>query len=203
MKNPPKKILVWLSALVLALVMGIVGNHFRNDLELLASRLMGEKIIGGSFSLVDRTGKTVTSKDFRGKFMLVYFGFTFSPEPDQTALSTIGETLEILSGQGSGIVPVFITVDPERDTPNHLKMYAAYFHPRLRTLTGSPQQIEAVAAAFKVTYSRVRKEDMNMDGYVVDHASRMYFLAPDGTFRTHFAQGTTATEMAGRIREFL
>ena len=106
--------------------------------------------IGGPFSLVDHEGRPVTQDSFKGRFMLVYFGYTFCPDICPTTLTEMGGALDILGEAGTPVTPVFITVDPERDRPEPLKEYLAFFHPRLVGLTGTPKQVAAAAKAYKV-----------------------------------------------------
>ena len=98
---------------------------------------------------------------------------------------------------------MLITIDPARDTPEHLREYATFFHPRLHALTGSPEQIAAVAKAYRVFYSKVKQEDAAEDDYLMDHSSVTYVIGPDGMFRLHFSHGTDAETMAIRLRDLL
>ncbi|MFQ5618480.1 MAG: SCO family protein [Rhodospirillales bacterium] len=159
--------------------------------------------IGGPFTLVDQNGRTVTAGDFRGRFMLLYFGYTYCPDVCPTTLTTMADAIDILDGDGESIVPVFITVDPERDTPEHLKMYVNYFHPRLVGLTGTPQSVGAAARAYRIYYAKAPQGGAAGDDYLMDHSSGIYLMGPDGAFRAHFDHGTGAEAMAKRIREYL
>lgn len=154
--------------------------------------------IGGPFALVDQDGRPVTEQDFRGRWMLVYFGYTWCPDACPLGLTTIAEALDALPpALAAQVVPVLITVDPERDTPAVLKGYVAAFHPRLVGLTGTP---EAVAAAEKAWRVYARKADARPDGgYLVDHSTFTYLMAPDGSYATHFSHDVAAEEMARRI----
>jgi len=159
--------------------------------------------IGGPFSLVDQDGETITARDFRGRFMLVYFGYTYCPHVCATALTTITNALGILGKAGKNIVPLFITVDPERDTPEHLRMYVKYFHPRLVGLTGSPRSVAAAARAYRIYYAKAPRRGAAADDYLVDHTSIIYLMGPDGKFRANFKDDISAEALAKRIREFL
>src|SRR5690606_16276706 len=117
--------------------------------------------IGGPFTLTDHTGATRTDKDFRGKLMLIYFGYTWCPDVCPTAVQVMSVAIDMLGEQGNEVVPILITVDPERDTPAHLAEYVKNFHPRLVGLTGSPEAISETAKAYRVYY---RKADVNADG---------------------------------------
>jgi protein SCO1/2 len=156
--------------------------------------------IGGPFQLVDQNGRSVTQADFAGKFMLIYFGFTYCPDVCPTELQVMGNAMDALSAEDAArVVPIFITVDPERDTPEQLKGYVAAFHPKMIGLTGTPEQIAAVAKAYKVYYSK-QPNPAAPDDYSVDHTSFVYLMGPDGVLRSMFRSGATAKTMAGEIR---
>ena len=168
-----------------------------------AQQAGGTPTIGGPFTLVDQHGKAVTDIDFRGHYMVIYFGYTYCPDVCPTFLTNISDALDLLGDKAAKVAPMLITIDPARDTPEHLKEYAAYFHPRLRALTGSPEQIAAVAKAYRVYYSKVKQEDATEDDYLMDHSSVTYVMGPDGMFRLHFSHGTDADTMASRLRDLL
>ncbi len=159
--------------------------------------------IGGPFTLVDQNGGTVTEADFKGRFMLVYFGYTYCPDVCPTALNRNSEAMDILGEQAEKIVPVFITVDPKRDTVEHMKEYAAFFHPRLVALTGTTEQVTAAAKAFRIYYSKVEEKGADPDNYLMDHTAITYLMDPDGRFLLHFSHDATPEDMAKRMREVL
>lgn len=161
----------------------------------------GKPKIGGSFSLVDQDGKAVTEADFKGRFMLVYFGYTFCPDVCPTSLSAMAEALDILGDKADQVVPVFITVDPQRDTPEQMKMYVEYFHPRLVGLSGTVDQVAAAANAYKAYFAKAG--DGTEEEYLMDHSSITYLMGPDGQFISHFSHGVDGEEMAKRMKEFL
>ena len=163
----------------------------------------GTPTIGGPFTLVDQNGKTVTDKDFRGQYLVIYFGYTYCPDVCPTSLTNMSDALDLLGDTAARVTPMLITIDPVRDTPEHLKEYATYFHPRLHALTGSPEQIAAVTKAYRVYYSKVKGEDATEDDYLMDHSSVTYVMGPDGMFRLHFSHGTDAETMASRLRDIL
>lgn len=157
--------------------------------------------IGGPFSLTDHTGKSVTDADFRGNYMLIFFGYTYCPDICPTTLTDMGDAMRQLDGeQADKVTPVFITVDPERDTVEHLAGYVEFFHPRLVGLTGTTQQIADVARAYKIYFRKGEIPDDDPEGYLVDHSSIAYLVGPDGSFVTHFSHGTTPEQMAERLR---
>jgi protein SCO1 len=158
--------------------------------------------IGGPFESVDHNGGAVTQADFAGKFMLIYFGFTHCPDVCPTELQTMANALDMLGPDAGRVVPVFITVDPARDTSDQLKGYVAAFHPRMIGLTGSPEQIAAVAKAYKVYYSKAQSPSGSSD-YQVDHTSFVYLMGPDGNLRSLFRSGISDKAMATEIRNQL
>jgi cytochrome oxidase Cu insertion factor (SCO1/SenC/PrrC family) len=114
----------------------------------------GGALIGGPFSLTDQTGRPVTDADYRGRYMLIYFGFTFCPDVCPTELQVMATALDQLGRQADEVQPIFITIDPERDTPSQLAGYVSQFHPRMAGLTGTPEQIASVARAYRVYYAK-------------------------------------------------
>ncbi|MDD5586941.1 MAG: SCO family protein [Alphaproteobacteria bacterium] len=133
---------------------------------------------GGPFTLVDQNGATVTDATYRGKYLLVYFGYTYCPDLCPTALQNITETLDELGPDASKVQALFITIDPARDTKAKLKDYTASFHPGITGLTGTPEQIAAAAKAYNVTYARA--ENVDGDDYIMDHSTHVYVLDPGG-----------------------
>lgn len=163
----------------------------------------GKALIGGPFQLVDQDGKTVTDAKFMGKFRLMYFGYTFCPDVCPLDLQHLSQALKLLEEESPAkaiqVQPIFITVDPERDTQTVMKNYIALFHPRLIGLTGSPEQIEAVKKAFHV-YSAKRQDPGSTD-YLVDHSALIYLMDPQGQYITHFGNGTKPEEIAKGLAE--
>ncbi len=161
----------------------------------------GKALIGGPFSLTDQHGERVTEKDFEGRFVLAYFGYTFCPDFCPLGLSTITEALELLpEDEAARIQPVFFSVDPARDTVERLADYAPNFHPRLLALTGSEEETAAAAKAYRVYFSIPKKEG---EDYAVDHSTFIYLMGPDGAYRTHFNHSASPEEVAERLRSEL
>lgn len=138
--------------------------------------------MGGAFSLTDQDGKTVTDADFKGKYRLIYFGYSFCPDVCPTDVAVMGKALRLLETQDKAradrVVPIFITVDPVRDTPKVLKEFVANFHPRLIGLTGSVAAIDAVAQRYGIAFLR---DKPNAQGaYLVDHARMIVLYGPEG-----------------------
>lgn len=160
--------------------------------------------IGGPFTLVNSQGKTVTDQDFRGQYTLVYFGYTFCPDVCPTSLSATGQALSLLpEDKAARVTPIFISVDPARDTPKLVGDYVKHFHPRMVGLTGSPEQVKAAAKAYKVFYQKVEEEGGDPEAYVMDHSAVTYLMDPDGNFVTHFSHGIPPQDMADRLAQIL
>ncbi len=154
MKYPVNRLFAWGGAATIVVAVALLwryelGPPGVSRVTLEPAGAVGPNI-GGSFTLVDHNGTTVTAGDFRGRFMLMYFGYTYCPDVCPTTLTTMADANDILDGDGESVVPVFVTVDPERDTPEHLKMYVNYFHPRLVGLTGTTQSVAAAAKAYRI-----------------------------------------------------
>jgi cytochrome oxidase Cu insertion factor (SCO1/SenC/PrrC family) len=165
-------------------------------------RTVGQALIGGPFTLTDQTGKRVSDQDFRGRFMLVFFGFTNCPDVCPTALQVMSAALNKLGPKADRFVPIFISVDPERDKPAELSSYVQSFYPRLIGLTGSPEEINAVVKAYRV-YVRKTEDPKSTAGYTFDHSSLIYVMGPDGAYRTHFSHTTDADALAQRLAALL
>jgi protein SCO1/2 len=157
--------------------------------------------IGGPFTLIDQDGKRVTDATWRGRWMLVYFGYTYCPDTCPTELQAMATALAALGPAGERVVPIFITIDPDRDTPAHLAEYVKLFDPRLVGLTGTAEQIAAVAKAYRVYYAKVTPKEST--DYLMDHSAFVYLMGPDGTLRALFRPGMSPQELAEAIRSRL
>ena len=158
--------------------------------------------IGGPFTLENGDGKPVTDRSFRGKYMLVYFGYTFCPDVCPTTLNDVAQALDKLGPKADQVQPVFITVDPARDTPSVVRQYAAAFSPRLQGLTGTPDEIAAVARAYRVYYAP-HKTGPNPGDYTMDHSSILYLMSPQGEFVGVIRADAGADQMAADLTRFL
>ena len=156
--------------------------------------------IGGPFTLVDQNGKTRADAEFRGKLMLIYFGYANCPDVCPTELQTMSEALEQLGPGAAEVQPIFITVDPERDTPPQLANYAQNFDPRFVMLTGSEAQIDEAARGYRVYHRRSERADGEIQ---VDHSSFIYLMGRDGRYLAHFGPGTKPETIAASIRKQL
>jgi protein SCO1/2 len=171
----------------------------RSAAELMDAVMWNREPIGGPFQLTDQSGKVRSARDFRGRLMLVYFGFTYCPDICPTDLQAIGLAMDRLGADADGVQPLFITLDPERDTREHLADYVAMFHPRLIGLTGSAEQVQNAADAYRVYYRRV-DFDKGDGTYTVDHSAFVYLMDRDGKYLGFFPPGTSAEKMVEMIR---
>lgn len=175
------------------------------------ARSNGEAVVapgiemGGAFTLTDQTGAQVTDEAYRGQFMLMYFGYTSCPDICPTELSSMAAALDILeegnAAASEKITPVFVTIDPERDTVELIAEYAAAFHPRMVGLTGPLTDIDAMARKYRVFYS---KGTMDEDGfYLMNHSGYVYLMGPDGSFVTMFQGGTNPADIAEALNRYV
>jgi protein SCO1/2 len=162
----------------------------------------GTALVGGPFSLVGADGKPVTDRDFRGRYMLIFFGFTHCPDICPAELQVIAQALEQLGDKAKNVVPIFITLDPERDTPEAMGNYLKSFGPNFVGLTGSPEAIAAAAKAYRVSYAKVEDKESAAD-YGVDHSALVYLMDPKGRYVTHFSYGLSAAQMAEKLGKLL
>ncbi|MGY0571457.1 SCO family protein [Bradyrhizobium sp. RDM12] len=189
----------WLG-LGLALTLVWAGHAVaRSAAETMDILMWNREPVGGPFALTDHTGKARTDRDFRGKLMLVYFGFTYCPDVCPTDLMAIAQTLDLLGADADKVQPLFITVDPERDTAEHLADYVGMFHPRLIGLTGDLDAIRAAADAYKVYFAKVAT-GKDADDYTVDHTAYIYLMDRDGKYLGFFPPGTSAERMVEILR---
>jgi protein SCO1/2 len=157
----------------------------------------GKPLVGGPFTLTDQTGKRVTDKDLRGRWALIYFGYTYCPDACPLGLQNMTHALDLLGDKAKTIRPVLITVDPARDTVAALADYAKSFHPDLLALTGSESEIAAAAKAYRVYYKKV--ESAQHSDYLMDHSSIIYLMDPQGRYATHFTHQTSPQDMAREL----
>ncbi len=188
---------------MLAAFAGFLGYRLGGggDPEQLAND--GPVPIGGPFTLVDAEGNQVTNKDLMGRYAMIYFGYTYCPDICPTALASAARGLDLLASVNETaaqmVRPVFITIDPERDTPDAVGKYAEAFHPRLLGLTGTPEQVAEAAKSYRVFYQKVHPEGAT--DYLMDHASNIFVMGPTGRYVTHFAHNATPGEISERLEE--
>jgi protein SCO1/2 len=197
-KTPPHRILYATMGLLLAVLLvgagGLLwlsGNGGNNPIS-----------IGGPFTLEDGNGKPVTDRDFRGKFMLVYFGYTFCPDVCPTTLNAVADAMDKLGPAAARIQPVFITVDPKRDTPQIVKQYAAAFGPNITGLTGTAEEIATAAKEYRVYYAEHRTGP-GPDDYSMDHSSVLYLMGPDGAFVAPVRADQSGDEIAANLKKLM
>lgn len=175
------------------------GARLMNEL------MSGKAKVGMPFTLTGASGahlgKRVSLADFRGKLVLLYFGYTSCPDVCPTDLLAIAQALKLLGKAGEQVQPLFVTLDPARDTPEVLRGYAPAFHPRLIALTGGDDDIRRIATAYKVFYEKVRIE--RADTYLIDHSAFTFLLDRNGKYVLFFPPATPAERMAAMVREQL
>lgn len=163
----------------------------------------GSALIGGPFTLTDQTGAPRSEADLKGHYSLIYFGYTYCPDICPTSLSAITQGLDLLAetdpAKAAAVVPIFITIDPERDTAEALAGYAEHFHPRLMALTGTPEEVAVAAKAYRIYYQKVQEPDAS--DYLMDHSSIIYLMGPDGNYLSHFTHASTADDIAKGLSE--
>ena len=170
----------------------------RSAAELMDVLMWNREPVGGPFALVDHTGQPRTDADFRGKLMLIYFGFTYCSDVCPTDLQAIAAAMDRLGPASEAVQPLFITVDPEKDTPEQLKEYVRLFHPRLIGLTGDARQIRKLTGAYKVYFAKAEPAKASDRG--IDHTGYMYLIGRDGQYIGFFPPGTSAARMVDVIR---
>ncbi len=190
------------AALGLAAAVALLPQVRERLLPSVGQQVSGKALVGGAFTLTDNSGKRVTDQDYRGKYTLVFFGFTSCPDICPAGLQLMSGALEKLGPKAQRITPIFISVDPERDTPEKLAAYVKNFDPRLVGLTGTSDEIAAVAKAYKVYYAKVPNKERPGD-YTMDHTSIIYVMDSKGEFVTHFTPSTSVDEMASRHDKLL
>lgn len=191
-----RKFLIPAVFVIVAIIIAVGGRYV-----ILGGHDSAAAAIGGPFTLTNHKGEEVTEQDFRGKLMLIYFGYTYCPDVCPTGLAAMSSALQMLGPDADQVAPILVTVDPERDTAQALATYVGHFHPSLVGLTGSPEQIAAAAKAFKVFYRKANPEGSSE--YLVDHSSVVYLMGRDGAFLLHFSHQTDPEAMAAGIKKFL
>lgn len=191
----------------IGLFIGIVSLYLLLSIETVKKPLAGQGgstepniIIGGDFELTDQDGKTFNSKSLKGKLSLVYFGFTYCPDICPTSIQKITEVIKVLAKYKIDIIPVFITIDPERDTANVLKEYLKHFSDKFIGLTGTTKQIKEVANKFKVYYAKVDMGPNHPGSYMLDHSSFVYLMDEKGKYAQHFYLSSPKEEIIEYVR---
>jgi cytochrome oxidase Cu insertion factor (SCO1/SenC/PrrC family) len=204
-----KRNLLTLGAIGLAVglfaILGVIQTQKAAQTVALAqdspSSKKGLPTVGGAFELVDKDKKTWKDTDFKGKPMLVYFGYTYCPDICPTALYNVSQAVERLGG-AKIVQPVFVTIDPERDTPSQLQTYAQNFHKDFVMLTGSKPQVDQAIKAYRVHAARASENRRDGD-YLMDHSSLVYLMDKEGHYRAHFNHQTPPQEIMERVKLYL
>ena len=192
-------------AVLLFAILGIIQTQKSHKMMAMTQDIPGSQeglpTIGGAFELIDKDGKTWKDTDFKGKLLLVYFGYAYCPDICPTALYHMTQAMEELGG-AKLVQPIFITIDPGRDTPSHLQTYAQNFHKDFIMLTGSQEQVNQAIKAYRVHAARA-SEEKGDDDYLMDHSSLIYLMDGEGKYRAHFNHQTSPDEIVKRVRLYL
>lgn len=192
MSRKARLILASLAALVLLIGAGVAALRWHGS----------SPAFGGPFTLLAADGATVTDQTYRGKILLVYFGYTLCPDVCPTMLNQIAAALAELGPNADKVRPLFITVDPQRDTTRVMADYVKNFGSRIVGLTGTPEQIAAVAKEYQVYYARYETADAP-DGYLMDHSAVVYVMNPGGHLVATFTPDISADQMAERLTKLI
>ena len=198
-----RPLMMVLAGVAIALALGLLGRALWLAPEAGGGRegsVTGGALVGGPFTLTDQNGRRVGDGAFRGKLMLIYFGYTFCPDVCPTELLDMSQAIDALGKDGDGVQPIFITVDPARDTPAALKEFLVNFHPSMLGLTGTVEEVQAVAKAYRVYFAKASGKERD---YLVDHTSIVYLMDRQGRYLTHFTANVRGDQMAAAIRKFL
>lgn len=182
------------------MVAAIIGGLLSHAGDRVLGLDEGTAAVGGPFLLVDQEGRPRTEKEFRGRFMLVYFGYTYCPDVCPTTLAVIEEALKKLGPAASRVRPVFVTVDPARDTPDVLKSYLSAFGPQFVGLTGNADAIKDIERKYSVYAAR---EPLSGGGYAMSHSNTIYLMGPNGKFVTYYEAQIGPEKLAAELRKNL
>ena len=183
--------------LVAALIGGVLWYESEKVPGLGSVVTTGQADVGGPFQLTDQSGKRVSDKDFRGRYMLIYFGYSFCPDVCPTTLAVMAQALEKLGDRSQRITPILITIDPERDTPKVLEDYVKAFGPSFVGLTGSADEIKAVEKKYRVY---AVKKPLEGGNYGMDHSSVIYLMGPDGKLVSFYDEAISPDDLAKDLR---
>jgi cytochrome oxidase Cu insertion factor (SCO1/SenC/PrrC family) len=190
-----------ISALGILIVLGLLTNDLMKS-NTATEQVSATPMLSIEYDLINQEGKPTTQLDFAGRYQLVYFGFAFCPDICPFTLDVMSEALNQIGDRADIIQPIFISLDPARDTPDELATYIDSFFPGFIALTGTDAQVEAAAKSFKVYFQKV--EDPNSaGGYVIDHTSIVYVINPDGDLVHFFTHKDTAETIATKLNALL
>jgi protein SCO1/2 len=188
-------------AIVLLTLAGCLG-FYALDASWINKKILGVALIGGPFEMLNQNGAKVTEKDFAGKPALMFFGYTYCPDVCPTELQIMSATLDQLGDKAKDVQPVFVTIDPERDTPAVMKSYLESFGPRWIGLTGTPDQVRLITRAWHVFYEK-RDNKAAPNDYLMDHSSFIFLMGADGKFLKHFNYTTDAKAFGEELLQAL
>ena len=190
----------WIPYLLLtaALAGGLLWHESETVPGLGRSVVTGQADVGGPFRLTDQNGKAVSDADFRGRYMLIYFGYSFCPDVCPTTLSVMAQALDKLGGESRRVTPIFITIDPERDTPQVLGDYMKAFGPNFVGLTGSAAAIKDVEKKYRVY---AVKKPLEKGAYGMDHSSVLYLMGPNGKIISFYDEAISPDDLAKDLRQ--
>jgi protein SCO1/2 len=194
-----KEALIPYLLLVAAVAGGLLWHESENVPGLGRTVTSGAVAVGGPYALIDQNGNRRSSGDFRGKYQLIYFGYSFCPDVCPTTLAVMGQALDKLGVDANRIVPIFVTIDPARDTPAVLKKYMAAFGPRFVGLTGNQAEIARVEKEYRV-YAKKQPLDGN-GNYGMDHSSVIYLMGPDGRLVTFYDELISPDALAKDLKQ--
>lgn len=194
--------LALVAAVVLATVFSLPRSHNSPPVASSPNAMKTAVKIGGPFALIGPDGSTVTDQSFPGKYLLVFFGYTFCPDVCPTTLTNVAAALDKLGPLADKIQPLFITVDPGRDTPDVMATYVAHFDKRIIGLSGRNADIEAAEKAYRV-YAAPQRTGDGPDDYLMDHSAVVYLMAPNGTFVTTLDHAASGDDMAKDLKAVL
>lgn len=195
------RILLYFMGAAVVLIVGIT-TRLPQLLDSPVVQTTGTVQLGGEFELVDAKGDIYTQDNLIGQYTLINFGYTFCPDVCPTGLQTAAMALELVPARKSSkVVSLFITVDPERDTPSVMGEYVKHFHKSLIGLSGTLEQVRKAAKAYKVYYKKVVEEGKPVDEYLMDHSAFQFLMGPDGQYLAHFPHGISPEDFATKLRD--
>lgn len=200
------RLLLWIAVAIMVLAISAASLwRITTQSTLSETQFTGEADIRNDYTLTDHTGREVTPADFTGRWQLIFFGFTYCPDICPTTLAYMANVMDSLGAQADQVVPIFITVDPQRDTVPVMAEYVSAFHPRLIGLTGNEAQTTEAVENFRVWFERT-EDDTAPDGYLMAHSGYIYLMRPDGKFEAVFLESDLspedmAKELSARIKK--
>lgn len=198
---PRSKVSLIVLAFVALSLVGLGSSLLMRDPVPAATQTSGEPLVGGPFEMINQKGETVTEADFRGRHTLIFFGFTYCPDVCPLTLEIIGAAMDELGPIADQVQPVFVSVDPERDTPEIIADYLSYFGDNFVGLTGTADQVAHMLSVYRVYAAKTG--DVTSEDYLMDHSTIVYLMGPDGSFMTHFSQIVSPQDLADQIRKNL